>query len=70
MYEFYGFSFILHFEKGNFGDNINFILKWGSLGSKRYDRKVFNNIWGTFTCGPGNSFYIGAYRGFVRVFSF
>jgi len=58
-----------YFEKGSFGDNINFILKWGSLGSKHYDRKVFNNIWGTFTFGPGNSFYIGAYRGFVRVFS-
>jgi hypothetical protein len=58
-----------YFEKGSFGDNVSFLLKWGSLGSKNYDRKVFNNIWGTFTFGPRNSFYIGAYRGFVRVYS-
>lgn len=58
-----------YFDKGDFGDNISFLLKWGSLGSKHYDRKVFNNIWGTFTIGPENSFYIGAYRGFIRVFS-
>lgn len=57
------------FERGDFGDNINFLLKWGSLGSKHYERKVFNNIWGTFTFGPDNSFYIGAYRGFIRVSS-
>ena len=57
------------FEKGDFGDNINFLLKWGSLGSRHYERKVFNNIWGTFTFGPDNSFYIGAYRGFIRVSS-
>ena len=58
-----------YFEKGGFGDNINFLLKWGSLGSKHYDRKVFNNIWATYTIGPVNSFYIGAYRGFVRISS-
>ncbi len=58
-----------YFEKGDFGDNISFLLKWGSLGSKHYDRKVFNNIWATFTIGPNNSFYIGAYRGFLRVSS-
>jgi len=58
-----------YFEKGHFDDNISFLLKWGSLGSKHYDRKVFNNIWGTFTFGPDNSFYIGAYRGFIRVSS-
>lgn len=58
-----------YFEKGNFKDNISFLLKWGSLGSKHYDRKVFNNIWGTFTFGPNNSFYIGAYRGFIRISS-
>ena len=57
------------FDKGDFKDNISFLLKWGSLGSKHYDRKVFNNIWGTFTFGPNNSFYIGAYRGFIRVSS-
>ena len=59
----------LFFDKGDFDDNIGPILKWGSLGSKNYDRKVFNNIWGTFTFGPGNSFYIGAYRGFIKVSS-
>jgi len=57
------------FLKGEFDDNIGPLLKWGSLGSKNYDRKVFNNIWGTFTFGPGNSFYIGAYRGFIRMSS-
>ena len=59
----------LFFDKGDFDDNIGPVLKWGSLGSKNYDRKVFNNIWGTFTFGPGNSFYIGAYRGFIKVSS-
>jgi len=57
------------FNKGEFDDNIGLVMKWGSLGTKNYDRKVFNNIWGTFTFGPGNSFYIGAYRGFLRVSS-
>jgi len=58
-----------YFEKRGFDDNISFLLKWGSLGSKHYDRKVFNNIWATFTLGPNNSFYIGTYRGFLRVSS-
>lgn len=58
-----------YFEKGDFNDNISFLLKWGSLGSKNYNRKVFNNIWGTFTFGPNNSLYIGAYRGFIRISS-
>jgi hypothetical protein len=57
------------FNKGEFDDNISFIMKWGSLGSKNYDQKVFNNIWGTFTFGPENSFFIGTYRGFLRIFS-
>ena len=59
----------LFFDKGDFDDNINFILKAGSLGNKNYDRKVFNNIWGTFTFGPDNSFYLGTYRGFIRISS-
>lgn len=63
------FSLRPYFEKGEFDDNVNFLLKWGSLGSKNYDQKVFNNIWATFTFGPGNSFYIGNYRGFLRVYS-
>lgn len=59
----------LYFEKGTFKDNINLFMKAGSLGNKHYDRKVFNNIWGTFTFGPNNSFYLGTYRGFIRVSS-
>jgi len=57
------------FEKGEFNDNVGRIMKGGSLGNKNYDRKVLNNLWGTFTMGPDNSFYIGAYRGFIRVSS-
>lgn len=59
----------LYFNKGEFNDNINIFMRAGSLGNKNYDRKVFNNIWGTFTFGPNNSFYIGTYRGFVKVSS-
>lgn len=59
----------LYFEKGGFKDNINLFMKAGSLGNKNYDRKVFNNIWGTFTFGPKNSFYLGTYRGFIKVSS-
>lgn len=58
-----------YFNKGEFDDNISFLLKAGSLGNKNYDRKVMNNIWGTFTFGPGSSFYIGTYRGFLKVSS-
>ncbi len=57
------------FNKDEFNDNIGLPMKWGSIGSKNYDQKVFNNIWGTFTFGPGNSFYIGTYRGFLRISS-
>ena len=59
----------LYFNKGEFKDNINIFMRAASLGNKNYDRKVFNNIWGTFTFGPNNSFYIGTYRGFVKVSS-
>ena len=41
-------------------------MKKKSLGTRFYDRKVFNNIWATFTFGPNSSIYLGAYRGFVR----
>jgi len=54
------------FEKGEFNDNISFLMKWFSLGLKNYDRKVFNNIWATYTFGPNNSIFIGAYRGFLK----
>jgi hypothetical protein len=54
------------FEKGEFDDNINFLMKAFALGNKNYDQKVFNNIWATYTFGPKNSIYIGAYRGFLK----
>ena len=54
------------FEKGEFNDNINFLMKAFALGNKNYDQKVFNNIWATYTFGPNNSIYIGAYRGFIK----
>ena len=60
------FSIRPWFEKKQFRDNIGFVSKMGSLGTKNYDRKVFNNIWATYAFGPGNSIYIGAYRGFIR----
>ncbi len=59
----------LFFEDGEFNDNISPVLKAGSLGTKNYDRKVFNNIWGTFTFGPDKSLYLGTYRGFIKVTS-
>jgi hypothetical protein len=55
-----------YFEEGEFADNLARIVQKRSLGQRFYDRKVFNNIWATFTFGPHNSVYIGAYRGFVR----
>jgi len=54
------------FEEPGFEDNTPWVMKRFSLGTKNYDRKVFNNLWGTFAFGPNNSLYIGAYRGFVR----
>jgi hypothetical protein len=55
-----------YFDKKQFKDNIGFLSKVFSLGTKNYDRKVFNNIWATYAFGPGNSIYIGGYRGFLR----
>jgi hypothetical protein len=54
------------FQKGEFDDNINFLMRGFALGNKNYDQKVFNNIWATYTFGPNNSIYIGAYRGFLK----
>jgi hypothetical protein len=54
------------FEKGQFSENISFLMKSFSMGLKNYDQKVFNNIWATYTFGPNNSIYIGAYRGFLK----
>ena len=42
------------------------IVKKKTLGKKDYGKKVFNNIWGTFSFGPRNSIFIGTYRGYVR----
>jgi hypothetical protein len=55
-----------YLNKKEFNDNIGFFLKTFSMGNKNYDRKVFNNIWATYTFGPKNSIYIGAYRGFLK----
>jgi len=60
------FYFRPDFEKGEFDDNISFLMKSFSVGLKNYDQKVFNNIWATYTFGPNNSIYIGAYRGFLK----
>jgi hypothetical protein len=58
-----------YFKDGEFNDSVNRIVERASLGKGNYDRKVFNNIWGTFTFGPGNTVYLGAYRGFLRFWS-
>ena len=49
-----------------FDDNVSNIVKKKTLGKDYYGRKVFNNIWGTFSFGPRNSIFIGTYRGYVR----
>ena len=60
------FSIKGYFEDEEFGDNVSGIVKKKTLGKDHYGRKVFNNIWGTFSFGPRNSVFIGTYRGFVR----
>ncbi len=60
------FSIKPYFEEGGFNDNVKGLKQKMSLGKDNYDRKVFNNLWGTFAFGPNNSLYIGAYRGFIR----
>jgi hypothetical protein len=54
------------FDKKEFDDNVSGLVKRVTLGKPYYDRKVFNNIWGTFSFGPKNSIFIGTYRGYVR----
>ena len=49
-----------------FDDNVSGIVQKKTLGKEYYGRKVFNNIWGTFSFGPRNSIFIGTYRGYVR----
>ena len=58
-----------YFKKGEFDDSVSRIVERAALGKGNYDRKVFNNIWGTFTFGPENTVYLGAYRGFMRFWS-
>ena len=58
-----------YFEKGEFDDSVSRIVERAALGKGNNDRKVFNNIWGTFTFGPDNTVYLGAYRGFLRFWS-
>ena len=54
------------FTDDAFDDNVSGIVKKKTLGKEDYGRKVFNNIWGTFSFGPRNSIFIGTYRGYVR----
>ena len=63
------FSIKGYFNKGEFDDSVTRIVERAALGKGNYDRKVFNNIWGTFTFGPDNTVYLGAYRGFLRFWS-
>ena len=60
------FSIKPYFDEGEFNDNIKGPKVNMSLGKDEYDRKVFNNLWGTFCFGPNNSLFLGAYRGFIR----
>jgi len=60
------FSIKGYFEGDDFNDNVSGIVKRKTLGKDDYGRKVFNNIWGTFSFGPRNSIFIGTYRGYVR----
>ena len=60
------FSIKGYFEGDDFDDNVSGIVKKKTLGKEDYGRKVFNNIWGTFSFGPRNSIFIGTYRGYVR----
>ena len=60
------FSIKAYFKDDEFGDDVSGIVKKKTLGKEDYGRKVFNNIWGTFSFGPRNSIFIGTYRGYVR----
>jgi len=60
------FSIKGYFEGRDFDDNTLRIVRRMTLGKGHYGRKVFNNIWGTFSFGPDNSIFIGTFRGYVR----
>jgi hypothetical protein len=63
------FSIKGYFTDAGFDDNVSMIIERRTLGKKYYGRKVFNNIWGTFSFGPDNSVFLGTYRGYVRISS-
>ena len=63
------FSIKGFFDTKSFDDNTMRIVRRMTLGKGDYGRKVFNNIWGTFSFGPGNSIFIGTFRGYVRISS-
>lgn len=60
------FSIKGYFADRAFDDNTLRIVRRMTLGKGHYGRKVFNNIWGTFSFGPENSIFIGTFRGYVR----
>ena len=60
------FSIKGYFPGSDFDDNTLRIVRRMTLGKGDYGRKVFNNIWGTFSFGPDNSIFIGTFRGYVR----
>ena len=49
--------------------NILLLEKYYSPSDFELEFTTFNKIWATFSIGPKNSFYIGAYRGFIRISS-
>ncbi len=63
------FSIKGYFSDVGFDDNVSGIIERRTLGAQYYGRKVFNNIWGTFSFGPKNSIFLGTYRGYVRISS-
>jgi hypothetical protein len=63
------FSIKGYFDTKDFDDNTMRIVRRMTLGKGDYGRKVFNNIWGTFSFGPDNSIFIGTFRGYVRIAS-
>jgi hypothetical protein len=63
------FSIKGYFTDVGFGDNVSGIIERRTLGKQYYGRKVFDNIWGTFSFGPRNSVFLGTYRGYLRISS-
>jgi hypothetical protein len=57
------------FTNEDFDDNVSSLVVGSTLGEEDYGKKVFNNIWGTFSFGPQNSVYLGVYRGYIRFYS-